>query len=67
MKKTCLLLLISLSLSSCITSKIENEGSFIPKDDTKSMFVTSDKVKPGMLFMYNTTQELTVVLKMKLI
>ncbi|WP_321436731.1 hypothetical protein [uncultured Bacteroides sp.] len=48
MKKICLLLLISLSLSSCITSKIENEGSFIPKDDTKSMFVTSDKVKPGM-------------------
>ena len=48
MKKICLLLLISLSLSSCITSKIENEGSFITKDDTKSMFVTSDKVKSGM-------------------
>jgi len=48
MKKIFLLLLISLSLSSCITSKIENEGSFVPQDDTKSMFVTSDKVKPGM-------------------
>lgn len=48
MKKICLLLFISLSLSSCITSKIENQGSFIPQDVTKSMFVVSDKVKPGM-------------------
>ncbi len=48
MKKIWLLLLISLSLSSCITSKIENQGSFVPQDDTKSMFVTSDKVKLGM-------------------
>lgn len=48
MKKIWLLLLISLSLSSCITSKIENQGSFVPQDDTKSMFVTSDKVKFGM-------------------
>ena len=48
MKKICLLLLISLSLSSCITSKIENQGSFVPQDETKSMFVISDKVKPGM-------------------
>jgi hypothetical protein len=48
MKKICLLILISLSLSSCITSKIENQGSFVPQDETKSMFVISDKVKPGM-------------------
>jgi len=48
MKKIFLLLLVSLSLSSCITTKTENKGSFVSKDDTKSMFVISDKVKPGM-------------------
>lgn len=48
MKKICLLLLISVSLSGCVTSRIENKGSFIRNDDTKSIFVTSDKIKPGM-------------------
>ena len=48
MKKIFLLLLVSLSLSSCITTQTENKGSFVSKDYTKSMFVISDKVKPGM-------------------
>jgi hypothetical protein len=48
MKKICLLLLVSLSLSSCITTMTANKGSFVSKDYTKSMFVISDKVKPGM-------------------
>lgn len=48
MKKICLLLLMCLSLSGCITSRLENKGSFVPSDDTKSMFVTSEKIKPGM-------------------
>ncbi|BEG98271.1 hypothetical protein [Bacteroides sedimenti] len=48
MKKICLLLLFSVSLSGCVTSQIENKGSFIRNDDTKSIFVTSDKIKPGM-------------------
>ncbi|SHG16875.1 hypothetical protein SAMN05444405_1294 [Bacteroides luti] len=48
MKKIFLLLLVSLSLSSCITTQTENKGSYVSKDYTKSMFVISDKVKPGM-------------------
>ena len=48
MKKIFLLLLVSLSLSSCITTQTENKGSFVSKDYTKSIFVISDKVKPGM-------------------